>query len=242
MDDPASSGPSRPRTWFGGRAPQRVCRVLAAAGLLALLISIPSFRQQVDHSAGAPRQTASPDLADGPLTLEGYIRCLADHLELDESLALALLVQESHPTDPFRVGPRGSLGPLQVKPVTLKAVGLSPDARQLPFLAFGGLLYLQSMLTRFSDPETALAAYNMGPVALKQRGYRPYRETRRYVKRILARRELIRAGTFRAHPILRYPVTRQHVAVFPGHAEYPVHCHAHAAPGGIRLARRSRNR
>lgn len=242
MDDPASSGLSRPRTWFGGRAPQRVCRVLAAAGLLTLLISISLFRQQADHSAGAPRQTASPDLADGPLTLEGYVRCLADHLELDESLALALLVQESHPTDPFRVGPRGSLGPLQVKPVTLKAVGLSPDARQLPFLAFGGLLYLQSMLTRFSDPETALAAYNMGPVALKQRGYRPYRETRRYVKRILARRELIRAGTFRAHPILRYPITRQHVAVFPGHAEYPVHCHAHAAPGGIRLARRSRNR
>lgn len=240
MDDPASSGGPLPRAWPGGRTTQGVCRALAAACVLGMLLSVPYFKRGSEHSPGTPHQTASPDLVDGPLTLERYVRCLAEHLELDESLALALLVQESHPTDPFRVGPRGSLGPLQVKPVTLKAVGLSPDARQLPFLAFGGLLYLKSMLARFSDPETALAAYNMGPVALKQRGYRPYRETRRYVKRILARRERIRAGTFRAHPILRYPVTKQHVAVFPSHADYPAHCHAGAPRGEIRLARRSR--
>lgn len=240
MDDPASSDSSRPRAWPGGRTAQGICRVLAAACVLGMLLSVPYFKRGGEHSPGDLQRTASPDLVDGPLTLERYVRCLAEHLELDESLALALLVQESHPTDPFRVGPRGSLGPLQVKPVTLKAVGLSPEARQLPFLAFGGLLYLKSLLARFSDPETALAAYNMGPVALKQRGYRPYRETRRYVKRILSRRERIRAGTFRAHPILRYPVTKQHVAVFPGHADYPVHCHEGAPHGEIRLARRSR--
>ena len=165
---------------------------------------------------------ASPQI---PLTLEGYTRCLAKQLEVDEALALAVLVQESHPTDPFRIGKGDSRGPFQIKPIALEEVGLSRDAQQLPFLVYGGILYLKAMLTRFSDLPTALAAYNMGPFRLKQREYRPYIVTQLYVSQILMRQEQIRSATFRPRTVLHYPLSAEELAVFPDQATYPSECH-----------------
>ena len=190
--------------------------------------SIPPVTQLVQTQDKQPQEKHTPVLQSpmgDPLTLEEYTRCLAKQLDLDETLVLAILIQESHPTDPFRVGKKGSQGPLQVKPIALEAVGLSRDARQLPFLVYGGLLYLKSMLTRFPDLPTALAAYNMGPVRLKQRDYRPYISTQRYIKQILTRQEKIRSATFHRRPVLHYQLSAQELAVFPKQAEYPAECH-----------------
>lgn len=205
-----------------------VCQALVGGGVLWALFSILHSEPDADREIGVSRRTPAASAAkrpDGPLTLGGYTRCLARRLGVDESLALALLIQESHPTDPFRVGKGDSRGPLQIKPIALKEVGLSPDATQLPILLYGGLLYLKSLLARYPDPATALAAYNMGPVRLKQRHYRPYRSTQRYVKQILARRERIQTATFYPHPLLRRRVTAQELSVFPRQAAYPVGCH-----------------
>jgi soluble lytic murein transglycosylase-like protein len=51
----------------------------------------------------------------------------------------------------------------------------------------GGTSYLAKMLERFDgDKELALAAYNAGPNAVRRyRGVPPYRETRRYIERVL---------------------------------------------------------
>ncbi len=166
-----------------------------------------------------------PASTQPPMTLEGYTRCLAKQLEVDEALALAVLVQESHPTDPFRTGKGDSRGPFQIKPIALEEVGLSRDAQQLPFLVYGGILYLKTMMTRFSDLPTALAAYNMGPFRLKQREYRPYKVTQLYVSQILMRQEQIRSATFRPSPVLHYPLSAEELAVFPDHATYPSECH-----------------
>ena len=182
----------------------------------------PIAHQEQPQEAGEAGQQS---LTQSPLTLEEYTRCLAQQLELDETLVLAVLIQESHPVDPFRVGKGDSRGPLQIKPIALEAVGLSRDAQQLPFLVYGGLLYLKSMLTRFPDPPTALAAYNMGPVRLKQRAYRPYISTRRYVEQILTRQEQIRSATFRSRPVLHYQLSEKELAIFPDQDDYPAECH-----------------
>ncbi len=177
-------------------------------------------RKEIEGMA-TPKLPAS---GQSPLTLEGYTRCLAKQLEVDEALVLAVLVQESHPTDPFRIGKGDSRGPFQIKPIALEEVGLSRDAQQLPFLVYGGILYLKTMLTRFSDLPTALAAYNMGPVRLIQREYRPYVVTQLYVSQILMRQEQIRSATFRPRSVLRYPLSAEELAVFPDQATYPSEC------------------
>ena len=175
--------------------------------------ALPTFQsisRPVYQSVRPPDQ-ATPRLSDSPtdasITLEAYTRHLARNHGVDEALALAVLIQESDPVDPLKAGKADSQGPLQVKTIALKDVGLSPDERSLPALVRGGILYLKAMLTRFRSPATALAAYNMGPDCLKERRYRPYTSTRRYVSQILARAKAIRAGTPLPHPILQYPLS-----------------------------------
>ena len=140
-------------------------------------------------------------------TLEQYTRCLARQLELDETLAIALLVQESDARDPMKQGRRGSRGPLQIGPIALEEVGLSRSERSLPVLVYGGLSYFRAMLARFDDQSTALAAYNMGPTILEERQYRPYVQTRQYVRQVLKRMEHIRSGRMPSYPVLQHRVS-----------------------------------
>jgi soluble lytic murein transglycosylase-like protein len=51
----------------------------------------------------------------------------------------------------------------------------------------GSARYLAMMLSAFSDPRLALAAYNAGPDAVRRHnGIPPYTETRNHVARVLA--------------------------------------------------------
>ena len=156
-----------------------------------------------------PRQQARPQPSQphNKPTLEQYARCLARQLELDETLAVALLIQESDAHDPMKQGRRGSRGPLQIGPIALEEVGLSRSERSLPVLVYGGLSYLKIMLSRFDDWSTALAAYNMGPTILKKRQYLPYVETRRYVRQILQKTEQIRSGQTPSYPVLEHRIS-----------------------------------
>lgn len=140
-------------------------------------------------------------------TLEQYTRCLARQLELDETLAVALLIQESDARDPMKQGRRGSRGPLQIGPVALEEVGLSRSERSLPVLVYGGLSYFRAMLVRFDDQSIALAAYNMGPTILEERQYRPYVQTRQYVRQVLKRMEQIHSGRMPSSPVLQHRVS-----------------------------------
>lgn len=158
-------------------------------------------------AAGQVRPPAVDKTPRGGPTLEQYTRCLARELELDETLAVALLLQESDARDPMKRGPRGGRGPLQIRPVALEEVGLSRSEHALPVLVYGGLSYLKTMLSRFDDMEPALAAYNMGPTRLKQRDYHPYRETQRYVRQVLQRADKIRSGYTPFYPVLDYPLS-----------------------------------
>ncbi len=143
------------------------------------------------------------------LTLETYTRCVARELDVDEPLAVSVLIQESDARNPMRRGRRGSRGPLQIQPIALEEVGLSRHERSLPILVYGGLRYLKTMMSRFDNLQTALAAYNMGPTSLVRRDYRPYRITQQYVRQVLNRAGKIRSGDVPSYPVLQYPVSQR---------------------------------
>lgn len=88
--------------------------------------------------------------------------------------------------NPKAVSPKGALGLMQLMPATARDLGVDPlDPEQA--LA-GGRKYLEQMLSMFGNLPAALAAYNMGPGALKKRGMNDLpQETKAYVAKVLAR-------------------------------------------------------
>ncbi len=81
----------------------------------------------------------------------------------------------------------GAQGLMQLMPATAKELGVE-DPFDIEENIDGGAKYLRKMLEIFNgDLIQALAAYNAGPNKIKSsRGLIPYRETKEYVRRILA--------------------------------------------------------
>jgi soluble lytic murein transglycosylase len=87
--------------------------------------------------------------------------------------------------DPRAVSHKGAKGLMQLMPATARSLGVSD-----PFAAeqnvAGGTRYLRELRERFGNWTFALAAYNAGPEAVtKFNGIPPYRETQKYVRRVL---------------------------------------------------------
>ncbi len=86
------------------------------------------------------------------------------------------------------VSPKGAIGIMQLMPETARSLGADPnDARQN---ADAGARYLRDLLIKYKDDpyqlRKALAAYNAGPGAVdRYNGVPPYRETQKYVERVL---------------------------------------------------------
>lgn len=87
--------------------------------------------------------------------------------------------------NPRAVSHKGAMGLMQLMPATARSLGVAQ-----PFAAEqnveGGTRYLRELRERFGSWTMALAAYNAGPEAVvKFGGIPPYRETQRYVRRVL---------------------------------------------------------
>lgn len=112
------------------------------------------------------------------------IRHAADSHRVDPLLLAAVAEVESN-FNPRAVSHRGAVGLVQVLPSTarMSAEGLLDPETNLD----RGAAYLRFLLERFGgDLELALAGYNAGPGAVRRHGgVPPYRETRRYVKKVL---------------------------------------------------------
>lgn len=107
---------------------------------------------------------------------------------LDPRLVHAVIKQESaYRTN--AISHAGAVGLMQIMPATGKDLGLHSKSDLLnPYKNVdAGVRYLKAQLITFKSLDKALAAYNAGPGAVrKYRGIPPYKETQKYVKRILA--------------------------------------------------------
>jgi soluble lytic murein transglycosylase-like protein len=84
------------------------------------------------------------------------------------------------------VSPKGAAGVMQLMPATAAELGVRRD--DLRENIHGGAIYLRRQIDRFGSIPLALAAYNAGPGAVaRYSGIPPFRETRDYVGRIMAR-------------------------------------------------------
>jgi len=117
------------------------------------------------------------------------ISLAAERHKVDGLLVAAIVSVESRFT-PEAVSPRGAKGLMQIRP----AVGQAYGAKDLfdPFANVDvGSRYFSSLMKDYKgDVELTLAAYNAGPAAVaRYGGVPPYRETRAYVRKVLARYE-----------------------------------------------------
>ena len=115
----------------------------------------------------------------GELEREGVARVLVQAEKengLPVLLMLAVIEQESR-FDPNAVGPRGSIGLMQVRPFVGRDVAARHD---IPWQAQRtlrdpvanvriGTAYLAELRERFDDVDLAMAAYNIGPTRVAKR-------------------------------------------------------------------------
>lgn len=99
-----------------------------------------------------------------------------------EDLFLRLVQQESN-WNPKAKSHKGAIGLAQLMPATAKGLGV--DAHDPYQNLDGGAKYLARQYREFKSWRLALAAYNAGPNAVKKHGgVPPYRETKKYVRKI----------------------------------------------------------
>lgn len=141
-------------------------------------------REVAAHSEGAK---AGKNLTlKVPARIQVAIEEAARKYDLSPDLIAAVIKVESN-FNAAAVSKEGAGGLMQLMPSTAKALKVRNrfDVQQN---IDGGSRYLKSLLERFDGRvELALAAYNVGPEAVKRYdGVPPYRHTRHYVKKVLA--------------------------------------------------------
>lgn len=105
--------------------------------------------------------------------------------QLPDSFIRAVMRVESN-FNPMVVSRAGAMGLMQLMPKTAYSMGVSDpfDVRQN---ILGGARYLRILANRFQgDLVLTVAAYNAGEAAVEKfNGIPPYKETQRYVRRVL---------------------------------------------------------
>ena len=116
---------------------------------------------------------------------DGVIKHASKDYEVKPALVKAVIHAESL-FDATAVSSAGAQGLMQLMPSTAGFMGVD-DAFDPWQNIRGGTRYLQYLMRRFpGNLELSLAAYNAGEKAvLRYGGIPPYRETQRYVKRVL---------------------------------------------------------
>ncbi len=134
-----------------------------------------------------------PEVAAAPVHLclthnqyDHHIEAASAAHDVPVALIKAVIYTESKfkPMARSRVGARGLM---QIMPRTARSLGIK-NAYDPEQNIMGGTLYLRRLLDYFDgDLVLVVAGYNAGPGAVLKHGRRvpPYKQTRRYVKRVL---------------------------------------------------------
>ena len=178
------------------RSTRRLCFALglallaaspAVAGDVKLKVGENGRKIILNESSGQRATRLSARLVTPPdADLQPVIARHADTHQLDPRLVQAVIQVESG-YNAQAVSRVGAMGLMQLMPGTARDLAVAnaydPDEN-----VRGGTAYLRRMLDRFRGSlEMAVAAYNAGPEAVERyRGIPPYRETRDYVRRVLA--------------------------------------------------------
>ena len=114
------------------------------------------------------------------------IRTYAQHYGVDEALVHSVVKQESCFNEKA-LSRAGAMGLMQLMPGTASYLKVKDPWNPEQNIK-GGVKYLSQMLKRFKgNKRFALAAYNAGPGKVKKYGgIPPYKETRNYVRKIMA--------------------------------------------------------
>jgi soluble lytic murein transglycosylase-like protein len=149
----------------------------ADSGILAATF-LPKAEVLVDIDAFA---SLPPALAYHDLIEEAAVR-----FSVDADLIHAVIETESH-FDPKAESAVGAQGLMQLMPIVQEEMGVR-DAFDPRDNVMAGTAYLKRLLERHNgDVALALASYNAGPgTVARYRGIPPFRETRKYVKKIKA--------------------------------------------------------
>jgi Transglycosylase SLT domain len=119
--------------------------------------------------------------------IEAHIREVAVRYEIPPILVAAIVEAESE-FNPRAVSRRGARGLMQLMPETATSLRVSDTFDPYENIE-GGVRHLRRLMDRYrGNLPLVLAAYNAGDQAVRAYGgVPPYRETRRYVSRILRR-------------------------------------------------------
>jgi len=102
---------------------------------------------------------------------------------VDSAIMLSIAKTESGFRQEAR-GAGGSIGVFQLSPSTARHLGVNPY--NLEDNIKGGILYYKSMYKTFGSMELAVAAYNLGPVAIKRNNNTVPKSAQGFVSRIMA--------------------------------------------------------
>jgi soluble lytic murein transglycosylase-like protein len=127
------------------------------------------------------------------------IREASQKYSLDHQLLTAIMFVESSCKTKARSG-KGAVGLMQLMPSTAEWLGVK-NVHSPRENIMGGAKYMSYLLKKFDgDVELALAAYNSGPVAVRKHESRvpPYKETRRYLMKVMSAYQALQSNGDRA--------------------------------------------
>jgi soluble lytic murein transglycosylase-like protein len=153
-----------------------------------VVIEAPPSAQALAAVTSAMVTPAPKDDAQPAVRLDPIIQKVAQETSMSPHLLHAVIAVESG-YDSKAVSRKGALGLMQLMPQTAQRFGVR-NAMDPTENVRGGALYLKWLLDYFNgDLRLALAGYNAGEVEVVKAGYRipPFKETRDYVPKVLAR-------------------------------------------------------
>lgn len=157
----------------------------------AYLVAQANLEQQESEIMRMAREAAESPDSNVEVTeiveIEAHIREVAVRYEIQPILVAAIVEAESE-FNPRAVSRRGARGLMQLMPKTASSLQVRDTFDPYENIE-GGVRHLRSLMDRYrGNLPLVLAAYNAGEQAVTvYRGVPPYRETRRYVSRILRR-------------------------------------------------------
>ncbi len=150
-----------------------------ADGRYRLLLETPDGASE----SGAALRT---DQLQRAAAYEPFIQAAARAMELEPALLRAVILVESGFNE-RAVSKKGAKGLMQLMPATARHYG-AEDVLDPSQNITAGARYLRDLINRYdSNLQLVLAAYNAGESAVERHGRRipPFKETRRYVPKVL---------------------------------------------------------